>query len=141
MNFSLINWKCRGPVIVYGEIFCWPILKSVFLITNMTIFRKSKTTGSNISKDLSLLIYLWKFYIEGNGVIYNIKKICQNPNTSKVFIILNKTKTWEEAWNFPPLCPLFPNPGPTFLDPQLQDCWWVCIILTPSNDLYLMNFC
>ena len=51
-------WKCRGPVIINGEIFCWPILKLVFLTTNMAISMTKKLSGSDISKDTSILIYI-----------------------------------------------------------------------------------
>ena len=56
MKNILGYWKYRIRVIIDGEIFCWPILKPVFLTTNMTI-KTTKKTGSDLSKDISLLIY------------------------------------------------------------------------------------
>ena len=35
-------WKYRSPVIIDGEIFCWPILKPVSLTTNMGINETKK---------------------------------------------------------------------------------------------------
>ena len=70
-------WKCRGPVIIDGEIFSWPILKPVFLTTNMAIKQTKKKSGSNISKYISLLIYiliyLSNFCVGGKEVIYKNK--------------------------------------------------------------------
>ena len=37
MNIIMGYWPRRVPVIVNGEIFCWPILKPVFFTTNMAI--------------------------------------------------------------------------------------------------------
>ena len=50
--------NCKVPGYTHGESLCWPIFESFFLTTNMALFRKSKTPGSNISKDVSLLIYV-----------------------------------------------------------------------------------
>ena len=70
-------WKYRSPVIIDGEIFCWPILKPVFLTTNMAIKQTKKKPGSNLSKDISLLIYILiyfsNFWARGKGVIYKNK--------------------------------------------------------------------
>ena len=70
-------WRCRGPVIIDGEIFCLPILKPVFMTTNLAIKQAKKKSGSNLSKHISLLIYIViyfsNFCIGGKGVIYKNK--------------------------------------------------------------------
>ena len=58
MKNILGYWKYRGQEIIDGEIFCWPILKPIFLTTNMAIKQTKKNSGSNLSKDISLLIYI-----------------------------------------------------------------------------------
>ena len=77
MKNFLGYWKYRSPVIIDGEIFCWPILKPVFLTTNMAINETKKKSGSNLSKDISLLIYIViyfsKFCCRYKGVIYKNK--------------------------------------------------------------------
>ena len=70
--------NCKVPGYTHGESLCWPIFESFFLTTNMALFRKSKTPGSDISKDVSLLIYkviyLQKNYIESKEVLHKISK-------------------------------------------------------------------
>ena len=69
--------KCRGPVIIDGEFLCWPILTPVFLTTKMAIKQTKKKSGSNLSKDISLLIYIVIYFSNfcagGKGVIYKNK--------------------------------------------------------------------
>ena len=77
MEIILGYWKYRGPVIINGEIFCWPILRPVFLITNMAIKETKTKSGSNIFKYISLLIYIViyfsNFCVGCKGVIYKNK--------------------------------------------------------------------
>ena len=62
MKIILGYWKCRGPVIINRENVCWQILKPVFLTTNMAIKMTKKRPGSDLSEDLSLLIYILIYF-------------------------------------------------------------------------------